>query len=240
MKFIEVFNTWQGEGPDVGKRMLLCRFKECDRVEKGISCNYCDTLIKMRVSLEADYTIDQISKPLFEEKLGLLITGGEPTYKDNLYDTIDLIRNFHTETLINVETNGYGLKNLFKGLEEEHYFSSNGVKFILSPKMFDEDDVLFYKDLVDFIETSLKYSFVYYKLVYMNGDWNQINDYNDLFLQYLFENSKYKSTLYDRIYLMPEGKTREELLQNAPIVFDKCEEWKVNFSSREHIIYGFI
>ena len=39
---------------------------------------------------------------------------------------------------------------------------------------------------------------------------------------------------------MPEGKTREELINNSPKVFDVAEKYKTNFSSRDHIIYGFI
>jgi len=44
----------------------------------------------------------------------------------------------------------------------------------------------------------------------------------------------------DRVYLMPEGKTKDDLVNNSPCVFDMCEKYKFNFSSREHIIYGFI
>ncbi len=42
-----------------------------------------------------------------------------------------------------------------------------------------------------------------------------------------------------RVYLMPEGKTKSELINNSYIVFDLAEEFNMNFTSRNHIIYGF-
>jgi len=43
-----------------------------------------------------------------------------------------------------------------------------------------------------------------------------------------------------RVYLMIEGVTRADLIKNSGAVFDACEEYNFNFSSRDHIIYGFI
>jgi len=33
LRLIENMITWQGEGPNTGKRVILLRFKKCDRVE---------------------------------------------------------------------------------------------------------------------------------------------------------------------------------------------------------------
>jgi len=40
--------------------------------------------------------------------------------------------------------------------------------------------------------------------------------------------------------MMPEGVTRPDLIKNAEKVFDMCEKYKLNFSSRSHILYGFV
>ena len=61
-------------------------------------------------------------------------------------------------------------------------------------------------------------------------------EFNNRFLDFLTE-IKFNN---NRIFLMPEGKTREELINNSPKVFDVAEKYKTNFSSRDHIIYGFI
>ena len=44
----------------------------------------------------------------------------------------------------------------------------------------------------------------------------------------------------EKVWIMPEGTTREKLIENAPKVFDICEKYNFNFSSRTHILYGFI
>jgi organic radical activating enzyme len=246
MKFIEVFSTWQGEGPDSGKRMLLTRFKECDRVDGDNKppCYYCDTLVKMRTTVEAEYSLAQLQQTIDEEKLGLMITGGEPTYSENLNETLKLIDNLKVHGPINIETNGCDLIKFLTLLSTDRVaYSSNQLKIMLSPKIFGEKDIQRYFDIINFVETRKKeydniyfYPLVYYKLVYTNNE--HTNLLNDNFLQALFFESVYEP--HKRVYLMPEGKTKEELLKSSSLVFDKCEEWKVNFSSRDHIVYSFI
>ena len=125
--------------------------------------------------------------------------------------------------LYNIETNGLRLE---EALENFNPKPDNKIKFILSPKLFSDEDLDFYIDLVNKIYSDPR---VYIKLVY------QDTGYNEAFL----DNIVNKVNKY-RIYLMPEGKTREELLKNSSLVFDKAEQYKVNFSSRDHLIYNFI
>ena len=47
INLIENIITWQGEGPDCGQRMLLLRFKECDRVEEKRPCPWCYTCFRI-------------------------------------------------------------------------------------------------------------------------------------------------------------------------------------------------
>jgi hypothetical protein len=39
---------------------------------------------------------------------------------------------------------------------------------------------------------------------------------------------------------MPKGTNRADLIKNAGPVFDACEKYNFNFSSRDHIIFGFV
>jgi len=41
VKLIEVFTSFQGEGPDTGRSMLILRFKRCNRTSEGKSCPFC-------------------------------------------------------------------------------------------------------------------------------------------------------------------------------------------------------
>lgn len=217
VRLIECFNfTWQGEGPDAGKKMILLRFKRCNR-----NCYYCDTNVKMRISSEAEYSIKEIQELIDESNLGVLISGGEPTFGLNLNGTINIINNTKSY-LYNVETNGYNLTSLIDNVNKD-----KNVMYILSPKLFTEKDYNEYVKLVDRIKDNKN---VILKIVYQN------TEIINMFITYLnsikFDNN--------RIWLMPEGKTREELIANSPIVFDIAEKNKFNISSRNHIIYNFI
>jgi len=221
VRLIEVFNfTWQGEARDSGKKMLLLRFKRCNRVFNENSCEFCDTKIKMKISQESEYPINDLQLMIEENNLAVLISGGEPTFDLNLHGTVNIINNTKSY-LYNVETNGYQLPELISQVNK-----NKNVRYVLSPKLFSYEDVTFYKDLIEKVKDNEK---VDIKLVY------QGSVFNDNFLDYLTE-IKFDN---NRIWLMPEGTTREDLLHNAPKVFDAAEKYKTNFSSREHIVYQF-
>jgi organic radical activating enzyme len=216
IKTIENFVTWQGEGTDAGKRLLIIRFKQCSRC-----CPWCDTQVRMRNSIETQITLDEIQKIVNDEKCGIMITGGSPTFGENLQSSINIINNVDCK-IFNLETNGYNLIGLIDKVD-----SDKNIIYSLSPKLFSEEDYSFYIELIPKI---IKNEKVYIKLVY------EERDLVIRFLDYLqvigFDNQ--------RIYLMPEGINREQILEHVSKVFDAAEKYKTNFSSREHIIYGFV
>jgi len=216
IRIIENFHSYQGEGPDAGKKMLFLRFKRCNR-----NCCWCDTQVRLRISNEFEYSIRDIQDSINEYNTNMCITGGEPTFGHNLNYTIDLINTIKCN-LVNVETNGCDLVGLIEKVNK-----NKNVKYILSPKLFTDEDMIFYKDLLVKIKDNES---VYIKLVY---------EERDMIIQFL---DYLKETGFDtfRIFLMPEGVDRKTLLAHSPIVFDAAEKYKTNFSSREHIIYGFI
>jgi organic radical activating enzyme len=216
IRAIQIFNSFQGECVDSGKRMLLIRYKRCNR-----NCPWCDAQSLMRNSAELETTIGDIQQIIDETNNGLLITGGEPFFNLNKFSTINLINKINA-LLYNVETNGCELESALKEINKK-----KNVKFILSPKLFDEKDLVFYFDLVNKLVNDER---VYIKLVYENSE------NNNKFMNYLNE-IKFPN---ERIYLMPEGVTIDQLITNSKIVFDAAEKFKVNFSSRDHIIYNFL
>jgi len=217
IKVIESFVSWQGEGVDIGKRMLILRFKTCNR-----NCNWCDTKLKMRISIETEISLEKIQEIINEEKCGIMITGGEPTFNENLTNSINLINKTDCN-LFNVETNGYNLITLI-----ERVNPNKNIHYSLSPKLFTKEDFEFYADLIKKIKD---YDRVFLKIVY-EEDKPIVTTFLNFLQSINFDNQ--------RIFLMPEGKTKDEILNHAPIVFDAAERYKVNFSSREHIIYSFI
>lgn len=216
VRLIENFMSFQGEGPDIGKKMLFLRFKRCNR-----NCNFCDTQVKMRVQNEFETTFRNIQELVDEYDTNICITGGEPTYNLNLNQTIDLVNNIKCN-LFNIETNGCQLVSLIEKVNK-----NKNIKYILSPKLFNQDDFIFYKFLTEEIKDNSK---VYLKIVI--EDRKEIYEYLDYLKEINFNTH--------RIFLMPEGKTRDELLSHSPLVFDLAEKYKCNFSSREHVIYEFV
>lgn len=216
VKLIECIKSWQGEGPDIGIAMLLCRFKYCNKC-----CSFCDTLTKMRISQESEYELKNLQYQINTDILGLMITGGEPTLEKHFYDTVNLLNNLNYQ-IANVESNGYNLENLIKVTNQ-----SKNIHYIYSPKIFSEEDL---EIEINNTINLLKYHNCFIKIVYQNNDL--INEY--------IEWVSYQKKSYNKIWIMPEGKNKEELIKNSGKVFDICEEYNFNFTSRDHIIYDFI
>jgi len=219
---VQVLKTWQGEGVDSGKKVLMIRFKKCNRIEFNQPCPFCDTRILTSNSIESVYSIEQTQEIIKEYNLGLLITGGEPTFEINLDYTNNILKNLEFP-FVNIETNGYNLEKLIN----DNINSDKEIRYIFSPKIFNKNDFEFNKNLILKIKNNKN---VFIKLVYLESKF--ILDCLNFLKEINFNNN--------RLYLMPEGKTREELLKNSAKVFDMAEKFNCNFSSRDHIIYDFI
>jgi organic radical activating enzyme len=219
---IECFNTWQGEGPDNGKNMLLMRFKYCNR-----KCCFCDTAVKMRCSVEGSYTLEQIQTTLDRTKAGILLTGGEPTATDKQFEQSVKILNLLKYPIANVESNGYALKELMQQVA-----GSQPVNFIFSPKTENKTDAYAAWEVAHTLLAEYPHNF-YVKFLYCN------TEVDDKFLERIYETAN-EYNCHQNIYLMPLGATREELLSNAPRVFDVCEKYHFNFSSRTHVLFNFV
>lgn len=215
VNLIECINTWQGEGADTGQRMLLCRFKYCDR-----HCSWCDTLVKMRAEQELEMPLNKLQDILDKEKTGLMITGGEPTFSNQLKQTITML-NLLDYPIANVETNGLGILELIKEVNPD-----KNVHYSYSPKIFNDND---WDDAHDLSESLSDNSKVFIKLVVSDDEYT-IN-----FLDHVV-----KVFPSNRIYLMPLGKDKETMFSNAQQVFDLAEKYKTNVSSRMHLVYDFV
>jgi len=180
----------------------------------------------MRISPESEFKIEDLQNIIDNEKCGLMITGGEPTWDPHFEECAYLLNNLKYEDA-NVETNGYNLEGLLKEIKSEHF---NKIKFVFSPKMFNYEEAM--KD-INLAQRMKDIPNVVFKLVCTKTE--NLQRYIQLFLDELSE-----FNLNRRIYLMPEGRNREEILMNAPVMFDYAERWKVNVSTRMHIMYDFI
>ena len=218
VRLIENFASWQGEGPDSGRNMIILRFKTCN-----LACPWCDTAVKMRISSEAPYKLDDIQANINDRKAGLLITGGEPTVPKHFDETLMLL-NHLDYPIANVESNGFKLFELIGEVTP-----TKPIKFIYSPKIFSDKDI---QTAIDTVNKLAGHQKVYIKVVYDGS--NHIME----FLEFLGDQDDL--LWQQRIWLMPEGVTRPDLIKNAEKTFDLCEKFRFNFSSRSHIIFGFV
>jgi len=177
----------------------------------------------MRISAEAPYLLTDIQKTINDERAGILITGGEPTVSRHFEEALTLLNDLFYP-IANVETNGYNIEELMLRLDHK-----KPVKIMYSPKIFNEADL---KKAMELSEKLFSYTKVYFKIVWQDG-------FTDAYCEWLSSQVKHMTT-EERIWLMPEGSTRADLIRNSEKVFDACEKYKFNFSSRSHIIYDFV
>lgn len=220
ISLVEGIITFQGEGPDTGKRMLLTRFKNCNK-----SCSWCDTKDKIANYDTQEYTIGHLQKLMQEHNAGLMITGGEPTMAGEQLRSTTLMLTKMFFPIANVETNGFHLRELMQMVDP--ITTSKNIKYIYSPKIFSNID---YENEIKNIELFCKNPRVYYKVVY-----DEENPYMEKLFSLLCN-----SQVSDRVFIMPKGITRKELISNIPNVFKICRTYKFNFSSRSHIVFDFV
>lgn len=209
--------TFQGEIFS-GLRCLLIRFRDCDRVVSMRQCPWCDTLDKMINGETITVEFDEIREIVDNQRCGLLITGGEPTYGDNFEITKRIIRDIDAK-FYHVESNGFDLVRLI----EETYDRSN-VLYIYSPKIYNN------KDLIDNIEKTKKlskYDNVIIKAVY----WGALIDKYIIEALNIFDNNK--------IFIMPKSNSNDELMKNTKYVINVAKKYKINFCTRIHLIHEF-
>jgi len=215
---IENFVSWQGEGPDSGRPMVILRFKYCDR-----NCKFCDTQVKMRVSAEAAYSLESIQETINQQNVGILVTGGEPTIPKHFDEALSLLSDLDYP-IANVESNGFNLEGLIMSTPPDR-----PIKFMYSPKIFSFDDAA--KEITR-LDKLKQYKNVFIKVVYDNSEET------DYFLDHL--GAEDELIEQHRIWVMPEGTNTDALRKNSEKVFDICEQYNFCFSSRNHIIFGFI
>jgi len=186
----------------------------------------------MRISAESPHKLSDIQQVINETRSGLLITGGEPTVKRHINDAAMLLNKLDYP-IANVESNGHRLEDLILktrvSKNDEIFRSNEKIHFMFSPKIFTEED---YDWAVDKAQIFLEFDNVYFKIVY---------ERTPLIIDFCsWLSSKLKLSDSHRVWLMPEGTTRANLISNSSDVFDACEKYRFNFSSRSHIMYGFV
>lgn len=231
---IEKTITWQGEGCNTGKRMMLVRFKYC-----SCHCPFCDTWNKMGELKEDVYSINDISEEMRKFSVeNLMITGGEPTlgnnnridgYNSNFQSTVDMLTYVPFE-YADIETNGYNIEDLLhKCIKIQQFQENKKINISFSPKFFRDDDVVRALDKCRYLSLYNRH----YPIVKVVVS----DDRSIRFARSLVNDGIYNPNY---LYLMPLGCSREEIQKSFPIVVSLATELQCNISGRMHLIHDFM
>ena len=219
---VEVFQSIQGEGKNVGKPSVFVRMWNCN-----LRCQFngieCDTPY-------AVYKEKEKAEMLDEQKLADLIrvfktkhiifTGGEPTlYQCYIEAVMRILRCYNVNYTAEVETNGTIVLQTDFQKCINHFNISVKLKSSNQPNEKYEKLRKNYKALDSFPHNKSCFKFV----IFRRDDMPEILRLHKRYPQY-------------PVYLMPEGITREAVIRHSPEVVDICIQYGFMFSPREQII----
>jgi len=216
IKISEIFVSIQGEGDSVGRLALFIRVQGCP-----LDCVWCDT--RYSTSFEggekkSTEELSNIIKEFSKSKGGMIVfTGGEPLfYQDAISETLRMYSPNHVE----FETSGIYLPSE----------SIRRFKFNVSPKLSG---------------AKLSGGESMYKKIYENlkefANLNSIFKFvisNECELNEVIEIQKKYKLPKERVFLMPEGVSLEEIVNKSKFIIPFCLEHGFNYSPRLQIILG--
>lgn len=208
-----VFYTLQGEGPTIGLPALFVRLHHCN-----LACTWCDAYYtwdkdspefwteSFAVDYESLIEWMQVEWPIETGERRVVWTGGEPLMQKNQMDEVmqmlwsdHSIPFWHPE----VETNGTIMPTQ---LQQDNY------QFNVSPKLPNSGNPIA-KCVKEKVLRRLNKCNSTFKFVCRNeGDLDQINLFYSRFID------------EDKIIIMPEGVTEEEITPHARALAEPCKE----------------
>lgn len=226
----EIFYTLQGEGRNVGQPTVFYRTSECN-----LQCVWCDTPYtwnwdgtpyvhdddikysreEQQTKLTVGESVDLITRYRVPH---VVITGGEPMLQQaNLlelaYGLLTEDRNYK----IDIETNGTVMPN--------ERLARKVNLFTVSPKLENSGNRLDKRYRPEVIDAFVALPNADFKFVVTS-----IEDIPEILT--MINNHQIPA---ERVFLMPEGRTRAELAAHTDLVAELAKKYKFNFTSRLHI-----
>lgn len=218
--------VFQGEGKNLGKKMILLRLVGCN-----IQCPDCDSIYTWKANKEIQsqyikYNLTDLVKDIKQwEKTyhihHLLITGGEPyLWEKQLIPLMESLQGCKFD----IETSGYGEWSYIKN----HKKLLKNIQFNISPKI----GSLHAKSSIDPWKIKILENPPPHYIVKIVVSAKRLKEE--------YENIERLRNIYQipkkNIYLMPFAKTREELLQQIEDIVNFCIENQYELSPRLHIL----
>lgn len=221
----EIFAGLQGEGPTLGTPSVFLRLSGCN-----LNCVFCDTLdvwtsgkaMTPEQVANAILGFEQIPKVMLESgSAHLVITGGEPLMPHNHTELVAMLDILAQELnahypYVEIETNG--TQKLGKFTTSPSGYTS---QINCSPKLLNSKEPSNKRFNREVLEEIAQQSNSIFKFVISSPeDWDEI------------ENSFLPIIPTSKIYLMPAGINREELLKNSKLVWDLALLYGVRATTR--------
>lgn len=222
MRVAEVFVSVQGEGPSLGRPAVFLRLAGCN-----LSCSWCDTKYAWfgGEELSVEEVAEQVLSLLrrFRGVDLLVVTGGEPLLQpEELVELLAKLRREVPHLEVEVETNG---------TVDPRRVLTYVDRLIVSPKLSNSG---LPEELRRVSEGVLEAIRTYGDRVYVKVVVEGRGDVEEV-LQVVRE----LGVSRDRVYLMPQASTLEELRQRLPVVVEIAVEYGFRVSDRLQIVGGF-
>jgi len=209
----EIFYSVGGEGISVGKPAYFIRVVGC-----SLRCTYCDTPYALEggMKMSDEFILSELTKLGFEDKDTLVVTGGEPLlYQDDLRFFIGYLRSLR-DVRIEIETNGTIFPN-------ERLIDLVDV-FNASPKLSNSGN-----DIKNINKDTIK------KFAELGNSIFKFVVEKEEDMQEVLDIIKDCKIYKERVFLMPQARTRVELLEKGLIVVELCKKYKLRYGERLHI-----
>lgn len=217
MKICQILpNTLQGEGKYLGEPSSFFRMSMCN-----LQCSFCDTEYSWNAKFKErwiEYDFEFLRKKIPENSkwMGCVVSGGEPLLwqeNDDFRDFIAICTQRYRR--VTIETNAT--------IRPNDHMEKMNVIYSCSPKLSNSGERIerrIKRDALDYMDKNEE---AYFKFVVSNED-----DIHEILHDYSFLDRH-------KIWLMPEGKTAEELVHNSIVVSRISIAMGFNYTPRIHL-----
>ena len=210
----EIFYSLQGEGLLAGVPSVFVRLAGCP-----LRCAWCDTKYALDPNAGDDLSISQIIDKVKQWQCQhVVITGGEPMINPQLPELVVTLKK--QDKHITIETSGIKfVPDLPCDLMSISPKLSNSVE-----KTKNAPDPFFHIDATRQLISNYPYQLKF------------VVDSPDDLAEIQLAIAQIGDVVPDKVLLMPQAKTREELIAKSPMVADLCKHAGFTFSNRLHIL----
>jgi 7-carboxy-7-deazaguanine synthase len=218
MKINEIFYSLQGEGRLAGVPSVFVRISGCP-----LHCKWCDTPYARTHAESRDCTVEQaVAEVVGYNCSHIVITGGEPMHSPDLQEfTAKLaLPNRH----ITIETAGLvfipSLKCQLMSISPKLASSTSDDPELATSHEKLRLNIPALRDLMACYEYQLKF------VVDHQSDLDEIKAIL----------AQLPRAPASKVLLMPQARTKEDLLKNSPLVAEMCKATGFTFSHRMHVL----